>query len=257
MSASNKEILKYSKLGNGPEKIIAIHNFWDNKKQYDPIKAYLDTDAFTYVLADVRGYGQSKDIKEEFTAKEAAEDVINLADYLEWKQFHLVGHSMSGMIVQRVAVDAKERIKSIIALTPVSAMGLQFDEPTCGYFASVVSDRKTMFDYFRMSLPMYSKMYSEFRTNRAWESATSDVKKTYIKMWNNKDFSQESKGLNTPMLVVLAEDDPIFNQKVKPFWEKWYPNCEIIMCKNTTHNITDDTPVFIASAIENFVVKHT
>jgi pimeloyl-ACP methyl ester carboxylesterase len=76
-------------------------------------------------------------------------------------------------------------------------------------------------------------------------------------MWNNTDFSQESKGLNAPMLVVLAEDDPIFNQKVKPFWEKWYPNCEIIMCKNTTHNITDDTPVFIASAIENFVVKHT
>jgi hypothetical protein len=32
MPVTNKEILKYSTVGNGPEKIIAVHNFWDNQK---------------------------------------------------------------------------------------------------------------------------------------------------------------------------------------------------------------------------------
>lgn len=255
MTVTNKNILKYSTVGNGPLKIIAVHNFWDNQKQYEPLWPYLDADAFTYVFADIRGYGQSKDIKGEFTAKEAAGDIITLADHLEWDQFHLIGHSMTGMVVQRAAVDAKDRVKSVVALTPVPAMGLQLDEQISGYVLGVVSDRKTMLAYFNISIPMFSKSYAEFRTNRAWESSTSETKIAYFKMWNNTDFSQESKGLKTPILVVLAEYDTEFNQSVKPFWEDWYPDCEIIECKNATHHVTEDTPVFIASEIEKFIAK--
>lgn len=257
MTVPNETILKYSTFGNGPEKIIAVHNFWDNQKQYKPLWPYLDQNAFTYVFADIRGYGQSRDIKGEYTAKEAAGDIVRLADHLEWDEFHLIGHSMTGMVVQRAAVDAVDRVKSVVALTPVPATGLQLDEQISGYIAGVVSDRKIMFDYFKTSIPMFSQSYSEFRTKRAWESSNSDVKIAYLKMWNNTDFSQESKGLKTPMLVILAEYDIDFNQGVKPFWENWYPNCKIIECKNATHHVTEDTPAFIASAIENFIAKQT
>ena len=47
MTAAEQEILRHSLLGNGPEKIIAIHNFWDNRKEYEPMWPYLDKDAFT------------------------------------------------------------------------------------------------------------------------------------------------------------------------------------------------------------------
>lgn len=257
MSASEQKILRHSLLGDGPEKIIAIHNFWDNRKEYEPMWPYLDKDAFTYIFADVRGYGESADIIGEYTAKEVAGDVIALADHLEWDRFHLVGHSMTGMVVQRAAVDAKDRVKSVVALTPVPATGIQLDQEFSEFVVRVVSDRKAMYDYFSTSIPMFSKKYANFRTNRAWESSITDVKIAYFKMWNNTDFSQETKGLDTPMLVVLAEYDTEFNEGVKPFWEGWYQNCEIVMCKNATHHVTEDTPVFVASAIENFVAKHT
>jgi 3-oxoadipate enol-lactonase len=61
---------------------------------------YLDSNAFTYVFADIRGYGESRDIKGEFTAKEVAKDIITLANHLDWDQFNLIGHSMTGMVVQ-------------------------------------------------------------------------------------------------------------------------------------------------------------
>lgn len=249
-------ILAFSTFGNGPERVIAIHNFWDNQKQYEPLQPYLDPQAYTYAFADLRGYGASKDIPGEYTAEEAALDVIALADHLGWDRFHLVGHSMSGMIVQRVAVEAAERVKSIVALTPVPASGTQLDEDTVGFFASVVADRQSTYDYFRMAIPMFSESYAAFRADRSWESAAPEVKHGYLRMWNNTDFSEDTLGLETPILVVLGEYDEGFNQLVMPFWSDWYPNSEIVTGANATHHITEDTPVFVASAIENFLALH-
>lgn len=249
-------LLRFSTFGDGPEKVIAIHNFWDNQQQYEPLLPYLNPQAYTFVFPDLRGYGASKDIQGEFTAEEAAMDIIALADHLGWDRFHLVGHSMSGMIVQRVALEAKDRVKSIVALTPVPASGAQLDEQTVGFFASVVADRQATYDYFRMAIPMFSESYAEFRANRSWESASPEVKLGYLKMWNYTDFSQETQGLETPTLVVLGEYDEGFNQLVMPFWDSWYPNSEIITGGNATHHITEDTPVFVASAIERFLAQH-
>lgn len=249
-------ILAFSTFGDGPEKVIAIHNFWDNHQQYEPLQPYLDPQAYTFVFPDLRGYGASKGIQGEFTIEEAAKDILALADHLGWDRFHLVGHSMSGMIVQRVALEAQDRVKAIVALTPVPATGAQLDEATTGFFASVIADRQGTYDYFRMAIPMFSESYAKFRANRSWESASPEVKLGYMKMWNETDFSQKAKGLETPMLVVLGEYDADFNQLVMPFWETWYPNCEIVTGSNATHHITEDTPVFVASAIENFLAQH-
>ena len=49
-----------------------------------------------------------------------ASDVLTLADNLGWKRFHIVGHSMSGMLAQRVVLDGQERIISAVLNTPVA-----------------------------------------------------------------------------------------------------------------------------------------
>ncbi len=217
------ELLRFSTFGDGPEKVIAIHNFWDNQQQYEPLLPYLDPEAYTYVFPDLRGYGESKEIQGEFTAEEAAKDIIALADHLGWDRFHLVGHSMSGMIAQRVALEVEDRVKSIVALTPVPASGLQMDEEAVGFFASVIADRQSTYDYFRTAIYIFSESYAEFRANRSWESSSPEVKLSYMTMWNNTDFSQETKGLETPMLVVLGGYDGEFNQLVRRFLEHLVP----------------------------------
>ncbi|MGU7780708.1 alpha/beta fold hydrolase [Burkholderia sp. PU8-34] len=52
-----------------------------------------------------------------------AADCLVLADRLGWQRFHVIGHSMNGMVTQRVAANAPSRIKSAIAVYPVSAAG--------------------------------------------------------------------------------------------------------------------------------------
>jgi pimeloyl-ACP methyl ester carboxylesterase len=252
-----RPILGHTVIGQGPEKVIALHNFWEDQREYRPLIPYLDKRANTYAFADVRGYHNSRNIPGEYTAKEAAGDVIALADYLGWDRFHLVGHSMSGMIVQRVAIDALGRVKSIVALTPVPAKGLGMDQQMFDAISGLVASQRAIEGYFASILPMYTKQYAMFHADRAWNNATSEVRVGYLKMWNNENFASEAQGLKTPIRVVLGSLDKGFNALVAPFWETFYPNCETVICENATHFVTEETPLCVVTAVETFVEKNS
>lgn len=70
---------------------------------------------------DCRDYGLSRDLWGEHTCEEMAGDAIALASELGWKRFDMVGHSMSGLPVQRVADE--NCVKSAGVITPVPASG--------------------------------------------------------------------------------------------------------------------------------------
>ncbi|CAI5500673.1 unnamed protein product, partial [Closterium sp. Naga37s-1] len=73
---------------------------------------------------DNRGIGNSTcpTDKNAYTTAIMAMDALHLADHLGWTHFHLVGHSMGGMIASKVAATAPHRVKSL-ALISVSGGG--------------------------------------------------------------------------------------------------------------------------------------
>ncbi|CAI5505724.1 unnamed protein product, partial [Closterium sp. Naga37s-1] len=75
---------------------------------------------------DNRGVGHSSCPTDpsEYTTEVMAADALFLADHLGWTRFHLVGHSMGGMIACKVAAAASHRI---ISLALISVSGGGFD----------------------------------------------------------------------------------------------------------------------------------
>ncbi|MEN8180730.1 MAG: alpha/beta hydrolase, partial [Pseudomonadota bacterium] len=137
--------LGYSSYGQGEEKVIVLHDWMGDARNYEPVIPYLDPNGFTWVFADVRGYGMSREMKGQYTVAEVAQDVFHLADSLGWKRFHVVGHSMNGMAVQWMAVDdwqsGAKRLKSVVAITPVTADGYPADEGTKQFLWNAIHNR--------------------------------------------------------------------------------------------------------------------
>jgi pimeloyl-ACP methyl ester carboxylesterase len=75
-----------------------------------------------------------------------AADTIALADQLGWREFHVVGHSMGGKAAQKVAMDAGTRVQSIVAVTPVPASVLPFDDAALGFFAAACEQDEVALD---------------------------------------------------------------------------------------------------------------
>ncbi|WP_241682867.1 alpha/beta fold hydrolase [Actinomadura sp. J1-007] len=106
-------------IGSGPHRVLVAHDWFVPTGAWGCFPEYLDGSRFSYALMDACGYGRRRDVPGEYTVEEMAGDLIALADQLGWDRFSLVGHSMGGKAIQRVLADAPERVRRLVAVTPL------------------------------------------------------------------------------------------------------------------------------------------
>src|SRR5260370_3751453 len=168
-------------IGNGPTKVLVIHGWFGDHRVFTPIFVCLDTASHTYAFVDIRGYGNSRDISGEYTIGEVAADAIALADRLGWPEFHVIGHSMGGKAAQKVAMLAGPRVKSIVALTPVPASALPFDDNVFGFFSRACQDDAAALAVMNDSVGhRLSQAWLARMLRRTRETARPEAFKNYI-----------------------------------------------------------------------------
>ena len=137
--------------GNGPVRIMFIHGwFWDHGV-FSQTFEEIDGHRFTYAAFDIRGYGKSRNIPGKYSVEEIAADAINVANDLGWSDFHVLGHSMGGKAAQKLAIGNPERVRSIVAVTPVPASALPFDESVRALFRNACDEDASAADYYTVS----------------------------------------------------------------------------------------------------------
>ena len=251
--------LDHEIVGTGPDKVIVLHDWLGDRRNYDDARPYLDKNAFTYAFADLRGYGGSIGMKGAFTADEAAADAIRLADHLGWRRFHIIGHSMTGMVVQRIAADAPERVISIIATTPVAANGMQTDADTRGFLEGAAKDPAvTAKAIHALTGGRLADTWAGFKVARAMSSSTETARLGYLDMFDREDFHRDVDGLEVPITVILGENDLPFFQSdyIASTFGKWYSNLKVVVSPNAGHYPMQETPVFYATADDAHLKRH-
>ena len=205
----NMEFIAHKQIGSGKEKVLVMHNWMGDSTSYDSMLPYLNTDDYTYVFVDLRGYGGSKEMRGTFSVEEASSDAIKLIDSLAWDKFHLIGHSMSGMIVQKIAVDNPSRVKSIVAITPVPACGSPGPKEMMDFFESAAlnNDEAAMGCVNTLTSNRYTKAFAKKMVTDIRQRSTSEARLGYMNMFFHTDFSESVKGLRTPILVLFGEYD--------------------------------------------------
>lgn len=255
-AAARDVAVRFETYGAGPEKVLVLHDWLGDRSNYDPIKPYLDKERFTYAFIDLRGYGASKDVEGAFTSEEAASDTLAVADALGWRRFNIIGHSMTGMVVQRVAADAPKRIKSLIATTPVGAKGMMVDEDTYAFFAQAATEPEAAGQALGLLTGQrLSERFIAFKVDRAMNRSTAAARLGYLDMFDKEDFSDEVQGLDFPVLALLGENDidAFQPENIEATFGAWYPKLTVVVSANAGHYPMQETPAFYATTIEAFM----
>lgn len=251
-------MLGYKSLGSGEEKVLVMHDWSCDCTSYDPMMNYLDISRFTFVFADLRGYGSSKELTGSYNVDEASADILELADHLAWEDFNVVGHSMTGMVAQYLLVAAPSRVKSVVAITPVPACGSPMPEETLRFAKSAALDSTNNATELMhmMSGNCLTDVFASYKANRWWNLSLPEARAGYLTMFTGTNFADRVMGNGTPVLVVLGAKDPSFGHElIKQTFMKWFDNCEVVTVENSGHYPMQETPVVLATLIQNFLLR--
>ena len=251
-------IIGHELYGGGPDGVIVMHDFYGCRDTWAFARNFFDTRHFTFAFVEVRGYGASRHIPGEYTPVEAASDILALADNLGWQQFHIVGHSMSGMLAQRVVLDGGERVKSAILNTPVAATGLAFSPEGLAVITDSITDNDALAQAFDvLTGNRLCREWLDFKIRQTRSTRSTEAQAGYLKSLASQGFLDRMKGNTTPMLIIIGEFDmePFTAAITRETFLTWYPNAEMAVCRNAGHYPQQEAPVYVATVINRFLQK--
>ncbi|KAB0325286.1 alpha/beta hydrolase [Janthinobacterium sp. PLB04] len=247
------------RVGHGPHAVIVLHGWFGDANAFSPIEAGLDGGAFSYVFMDNRGYGGMRGAEGEYSMDEVARDALALADALGFATFSVVGHSMGGMALERLALLAPLRLRKLVAVAPVPCCGVAFDAAARATFlaaADSVAARRAIID--RSTGGRLPATWLDWKAQYSWESSDPAAFAAYFLAWSETDFSEEIKAARValPLLALVGEHDPRFDAALmRRTYLAWYPQARLEVLGNAGHYPMNETPLALAASIEAFLTE--
>ena len=241
--------------GNGPHKAIVMNGWLGCAANWQSMLEAIDPRSCEIAVFDYRGYGTKREMLGAYTFEEAAQDVLALADHMGWDRFALIGHSMGGMAIQRVALTAPERVKSLLGLAPVSAAGSSLLGDRLSLFEKAVKDENA-----RQSIVDFStgkRLSSTWCATVARDAGNAHLPQAmlaYLNQWGQTDFSAQASKLVLPTRVMVGQHDPSINTvSVATTWLVHHPHASIEEVAGAGHYPMQEAPAFVGSAVERWL----
>lgn len=242
-------------VGSGEHHVLALHGWFGSARGWGSLPDYLDGSAYTYVFMDLRGYGGRAGVAGEYTMEEAAADAIALADDLGWDRFSLIGHSMGGKAVQHVLLSQPGRVRRIVALTPVPANEVPFDDAGWSLFSGAANSRDNRAAI--ISLTTGGRLPAAFVNHvvqHSLDNSAVEAFGAYLQSWARSDFADRVQDNPALVKVIVGEHDPALSAEVmRQTWLASYPRAELEVFPNAGHYPMFETPAALAASIEEFL----
>jgi pimeloyl-ACP methyl ester carboxylesterase len=257
-AAGSQTVLGHIRHGSGPEPVLVLHEWMGDHRNYDLMLPFLPLDTFTWVFADLRGYGFSRSMTGSFSLDEATDDVLRLMHHYGYQRFHVVGHSMSGMIAQYLAKRAGGRVQSVVAISPVPASGFRVDEEALKQLKSVVDDGAAMeHAILARGGNRYGRGWVERKLAMTRQATTRPAMLGYLDMFTQSDVSAQVRGFPVPLTAVCGEFDlPQYRaDSVRSLLGPLFPNLEVEVSHEAGHYPMLETPPLMAGQIEKGLAR--
>jgi pimeloyl-ACP methyl ester carboxylesterase len=242
-------------IGHGPRKVLALHGWFGSATGWGPFADLVDEDRYSYLFMDYRGYGARRGEAGEHTLAEISADALAAVDALGWSSFAVLGHSMGGSAMQRVLLDAGDRVDGLIGVSPVPSTGVPFDEQSWQLFSGAAEKREARYAIIDMTTGgRLSTTWLDRMVQFSLDQSDADAFGAYLDAWARTDFSDQVQGNPVPVLVVVGEHDPALGAPVmEQTFLRQYPNASLEVLPNAGHYAMFETPVALLGTVERFL----
>ncbi|MET0677185.1 MAG: alpha/beta hydrolase [Bradyrhizobium sp.] len=248
--------LGHCRIGDGSITCVVLHEWLGDHVNWEPILHYIDFNRHTLVFMDLRGYGWSRTLTGSYTLNEAVDDVLRTADLIGLSRFHLIGHSMSGLVAQAVALQAASRIQSVTLFSPVPPNGFKADAATLKALNAVLDDDAAASRAITARTGnRYGAGWLQRKLAIARGAGTIDAMSGYLTMFTSASITGDMRRLTAPLHVVIgAQDIPFYRgDATHNTFAAAYRQVTFETIEDAGHYPMLETPVRVAGIIEAHV----
>jgi len=250
--------------------VLCLHGWLDNANSFVPMMPYLpDMDL---VALDLPGHGHSSHIAGPYNLLDTAVRCLEIADVLQWQQFHVVGHSLGGSIALMLATAAPSRVLSTTSIESAGALS----EPTAGFanrLQKAANDRSNptrfasrTFAHWhdavesRLKAAKMDRLSAELIVRRQLHDTEQGLQWRFDPALRNTSLSYLAEtqveaalaAIECPVHVVIASDGFIVHREELATRLGCIKQLEITELPGN-HHLHMDTPEPIAAAINRFL----
>jgi 2-hydroxy-6-oxonona-2,4-dienedioate hydrolase len=112
LESESPQVLPFQRVGKGSV-LVLVHGYLGGSSQWQAQLPLL-SQYFDVVTLDLAGYGLSSHLTARMKLTDHARDVLATLDHIGVERFHLLGHSMGGMVAQEITRQAPHRVDKLI-----------------------------------------------------------------------------------------------------------------------------------------------
>lgn len=252
-------LLTWDELGSGPT-VLFVHGIGSSRQRWDPQFEAVSGAGYRCVRFDLRGFGDSEGSEQRFAMETFLGDLLEFSETLAAERFHLVGHSLGGMIAQKFAVEQRARVASLVLASTTSHNGRRATAFAHAMttlsergFAAVVNDPALKSEIERVLTEAFPKiaMPLEFLRNSVEEPslARANAWRACI------DFSTKDRlaELSCPVLVLHGTADRLIPFRAGQAIHEAIPHSEWVPESGAGHSLSKERAESFTRALLDFL----
>jgi len=236
--------------------LVLVHGFLGSSKMWKPQIDFFK-DHFRIITPDLPGFGKSNKAKSHNSIQSIANLLINCLEEKKIHKFHLLGHSMGGMIIQEMAKKVGDKISKLVCYST----GPRGEMP--GRFETVDETRKNLQKngletmvrniaktwFIKGENAKYFDVCIETGKQTSMEAVDNSL--VAFKNWNGVD---TLKNIKNETLIIWGDQDKSYNFEQVQTLEKNIENSKLIIFKNCAHNVHLEQPDQFNKTIKDFLL---
>ncbi|MEM7093052.1 MAG: alpha/beta fold hydrolase [Actinomycetota bacterium] len=249
----------YSVTGSGPPVYMA-HGIGARKEMWQPLVDGL-ADAFTCVVYDERGHGESPITAVPFDLDDLVDDLEQLRRRLGHDRIHVMGHSLGGQIGPRYALRFPDTTASVVALSTAAG---RTDEDRRKLAAVIARMRDEGIDQVLPTLcerwftPEFAQANPDAIDRRIAQVLDTPAEQflCVFDIYGETEMAPWLNEVQAPTLVLTGEFDPGCSPRHNEFIHGELPNSELVILDGLRHSIIVEAPERVVEPVRGFLQAH-
>ena len=235
--------------------LVLVHGYLGSSEMWNLQKEFLSKH-FRVIAPALPGFGESYNVKSVDSINTMAKTIFQVLDEKNIKEFHLIGHSMGGMIVQEMARISGQRINKLICFATGSIGNIP------GRFESLDKSierlkKEGIKETVKRIPPKWfvegnlAKNYY-FCENAVKETTEETARNALIAMKNWSGY-ENLKNIKNQTLIIWGDKDASYNFEQVDTLKKNIPNSKLEIFKRCSHNVHLEQPQKFNETVKNFL----